>query len=101
MAEMRIEIVDDEACPRCGVAGRPKVGNADGTWAWKCYTPDCTVGYYTPDTGEIEERLSPEEAAASAARIKEQVAKMFAEKGPMVRLDDGSRPGVEQWGWPS
>lgn len=104
MDDFKIVIVPDQACPGCGAhadhedvklryPNRPKVDNH-----WKCYNPECEVGYYSD--GEITElKLSPEEAAESAARIKAEVDAMFAKRGPMVRLDDGSRPGVESWGW--
>lgn len=54
---MRIEIVDDENCPRCNGGAefynRPKVHDG-ANWWWKCYNPACEVGYYCPDTGEVE-----------------------------------------------
>lgn len=64
-----ITIVPNEygTCPRCGAyAGNPdpkldfpnrqKVDSF-----WKCYNPECTVGYWDPETGVIEER-EPDEA---------------------------------------
>jgi hypothetical protein len=57
--ELTITVVPDEACPGCGAfwgnpdtsldyPNRPKVGNADGTWSWRCYNPFCSTDYYTP-----------------------------------------------------
>lgn len=94
-----IMVVDDEGCPRCDTNGSPKVTDDQNRCWWKCLNRDCTVGYWLPETGEIEERPSAEEAKEMDARIKAEVDAMFAKRGPMVRLDDGSRPGVESWGW--
>jgi hypothetical protein len=75
---MRIDIVPQENCPRCGggeeFMNRPKIGHEDGTWSWRCYNPACTLGYWNPDTGETEDKPSPEEQAAIEAR-----ARAFAE----------------------
>jgi hypothetical protein len=102
--DFTIVVVPDQPCPGCGAywgnpdpaldfPNRVKVDDL-----WRCYNPECEVGYYVD--GEIVElKLSPEEAAASAARIKADVDRMFEKNGPMVRLDDGSRPGIESWGW--
>lgn len=60
------KVVDDEACPHCKAfwgnpnkeldfPNRPKVGDEDGVWWWKCYNPVCDVGYYTIE-GDIELR---------------------------------------------
>lgn len=97
--DLRMILVADEYCPRCDGVGDPKVTDDQGRCWWKCLTQDCTVSYWLPETGEIEDRLPPEEQAAMNARIKAEVDEMFAERGPMVRLDDGSRPGIESWGW--
>jgi hypothetical protein len=64
--EITISIVPDEACPKCGAIwghedklldypNRPKVGDENGVWWWRCYNPKCPVSYYDPNTGEIEE----------------------------------------------
>jgi len=48
---IRIRIVDDEPCPYCGRGwpNRPKVGDRDGNWWWKCYSEDCVVAWYLPE----------------------------------------------------
>lgn len=57
MTTIEVTLVDDEACPGCGAGfpNRPKVGMDDGWW-WKCYTADCKVGYYNPETRMLEPR---------------------------------------------
>jgi hypothetical protein len=57
MSDLVIQIVDDEACPHCGAGwpNRPKVADDKGWW-WRCYTEGCDVGYYLPETGEVELR---------------------------------------------
>jgi hypothetical protein len=97
MSELRIEVVDDELCPVCGGPGSPKVGNADGTWSWKCLTPSCRLGFWVPGTDFREWRLDPEAEAEMHDRIKAEVDAMMVGR-KFVRLDDGSVPGVEQWG---
>jgi len=72
-----IEIVDDQPCPECGAMwmtpdcdsgnpldfpNRPKVGDEDGTWWWRCYNPACRVGYYEPFSGQVEYVASKEES---------------------------------------
>lgn len=60
--QVEFEVVDDEygQCPECGAywghededlnyPNREKVDRY-----WKCYNPDCKVGYYHPETGDIE-----------------------------------------------
>ncbi len=53
-----IEVVPESTCPRCGGGdeffNRPKVALEDGIWWWRCYNPACPVGYYEPNTGEVE-----------------------------------------------
>ncbi len=53
-----IEIVPEATCPTCGAGddyhNRPKVGDSDGTWWWRCYNPVCPTAYYDPDTGRTE-----------------------------------------------
>lgn len=71
---VRIEVVDDQPCPHCGQAGRPKVGDEQGRWWWKCSTPECDVGYYLPETGEWEARPTPEELAEMQRRAQEWAA---------------------------
>ncbi len=53
-----IEVVPESTCPTCGGGdeffNRPKVALEDGIWWWRCYNPACPVGYYEPETGEVE-----------------------------------------------
>lgn len=70
---MRIRVVEDQACPRCGGEGSPKVWDTDGTCWWKCLSRECTIGYWVPEDGRIEERPPADEAAAMAARIKAEI----------------------------
>ncbi len=69
-----INVVPQENCPRCGGGdefyNRPKVGQEDGTWSWRCYNPDCDLRYYNPDTGYQEDEPTPEEEAQLSASIK-------------------------------
>jgi hypothetical protein len=69
----KVTIVDDEACPGCTSSwgnanpeldfpNRPKVGDNDGAWWWKCYNPNCKVDYYEPESGRFDLALSPERA---------------------------------------
>jgi hypothetical protein len=52
---IRIRIVDDAPCPYCGLdwPNRPKVGDRNGNWWWKCYGElfgrDCVVEWYLPE----------------------------------------------------
>ncbi len=74
---MNIDIVPQELCPRCGggeeFANRPKIGHEDGSWSWKCYNPDCNLGFWNPTTGEQENVLAPEDRAAHEARVAERL----------------------------
>jgi hypothetical protein len=81
---MKIKIVDDQACPQCNAIfghpdknlnfpNRPKVGDKQNRWWWKCCNPNCNVGYYLPETGEIELKPTPEEHAEMIKRVKEYV----------------------------
>lgn len=90
-----IHVVPDEGCPRCGVNGSPKVTDADGTCWWKCLGAGCTMGYWVPGTDRVEERLSPDEAKASAARITAEVDEMM--RGKTWELDPNSPPGIETY----
>lgn len=85
MSDFEIVIVDDQACPGCGAYW----GNPDPALDfpnrvkvdthWKCYNPECEVGYY--EDGEIIElKPSPEEAAASIARVQAEVNAMMEGK---------------------
>jgi hypothetical protein len=72
-----MHIVDNEECPGCDSLGpnqvnRPKVGDEDGTWWWKCYTPNCTVGYYNPTTQQWEQRT--DNHLLTARQVREQEA---------------------------
>ncbi len=79
---MKIRIVDEQPCPRCGAYW----GHPDKTlnWPnrikvddhWKCYNPECTVGFYDPETGWIEERPTKEEELLIAERVKKQLQGM-------------------------
>ena len=75
-ALMRIKVVEGVNCPGCDSLGpneanRPKVGDEDGTWWWKCYTADCAVGYYNPDKGQYEERTDNHLLTAQQIRERE------------------------------
>jgi len=101
MNEITIHVVPETACPGCGAywghpdeslnfPNRPKVDDH-----WKCYNPACEVAYYLE--GEIVEyELPPEEKAAMHKRIAAEVDEMMKGK-TFVRVDDGTRPGFEQW----
>lgn len=63
---MKIEIVSDEPCPKCGAywghpepeldyPNRPKVQDENEVWWWRCYNPKCSVDYYDPETDAVEE----------------------------------------------
>lgn len=76
---MEINVVPQETCPRCGGGdefyNRPKVGQSDGTWSWRCYNPECDLRYWNPDWPGYEmDELSPEEDAKVRASIKEWLA---------------------------
>ena len=47
---------------------------------WKCYNPNCDVGYYQPETGEWEKRLTAEEEKALNKRCKEWVDNLMKDK---------------------
>ncbi len=53
-----IVIVPESKCPECDAGddfnNRPKVGDSDGLWWWRCYRATCPVMYYLPETGEVE-----------------------------------------------
>jgi ssDNA-binding Zn-finger/Zn-ribbon topoisomerase 1 len=65
MEKISIKVVEIENCPKCGggyeFGNRPKVGDEDGRWWWKCGNPECKVGMYLPETGEWEEELTEKE----------------------------------------
>jgi hypothetical protein len=88
---MQIRVVDQENCPRCGggseFGNRPKVGHDDGTWSWKCYNPDCTIGFYNPETGETEDVPPPEEMERIAREAREWAATLTF--GPAVHHPNG------------
>lgn len=54
-----ITVVPEQNCPACGGGdefhNRPKVEMENGWW-WRCYNPDCKVGYYNPTARLIEPR---------------------------------------------
>ena len=67
MGQVTITIVPDEACPGCGAIwghedkeldfpNRTKVCDEEGHWWWRCYNPKCSVGYYQPETNQVEYR---------------------------------------------
>lgn len=85
-----VHIVSDEQCPHCGALwghddkaldfpNRPKVYDEYGEW-WRCYNPNCDIGYYNPQTGGIELRLTPEQEEAQRARIREQFSNITFEQ---------------------
>ena len=66
-----VTIDDDEPCPVCGAfwghpdpnldfPNRPKIGNDDGTWWWRCYNPKCGWDYRDSKTGGQETMYEPE-----------------------------------------
>lgn len=50
--QIKIVVVAETLCPLCEGGdeffNRPKVGDEDGSWWWRCYNPDCEVDYYNP-----------------------------------------------------
>jgi len=88
---MKFKVVPNENCPRCGggseFGNRPKVGHEDGTWSWRCYNPECSLGYWNPDTGETEDEPSPEEAERMRAEIEEWASKITF--GPAIHHPNG------------
>jgi hypothetical protein len=70
-----IRIVDNEVCPKCraGYPNRPKVGDSQGKWWWKCYNKNCNVSYYLPETGEVELEPSKEKYAEIMRQIDKDV----------------------------
>lgn len=76
---MNVNVVDGNPCPECGAGhpNRPKVGDKNGDWWWKCYNPDCNVGMYLPRTGETEPELTEEEEQ----EIKEEVERRIEKEG--------------------
>ncbi len=86
-------IVDDDNCPGCGGEGSPKVGDEFGNWWWKCFSSYqiCKVGYWLPETGEVEYKLEPEEHAKRMAEIDAKVAaQLDPERGRWVDTDNGN-----------
>jgi|SRR5882757_714064 len=95
---IQIRVVQDRygMCPRCGAywghpdpaldfPNRQKVDSY-----WRCYNPECTCGYYDPETGDIEEQASPEEQAAAAERAHAEVEEMMrGKKWETVDLGNG------------
>jgi hypothetical protein len=78
---MEIRIVNDQACPECGAywghpdpaldfPNRPKVDDD-----WKCYNPECRVGYYR-NGAVVEWKPTPERAAEIEREAQEWVAKI-------------------------
>ena len=78
----RIQIVSDEACPRCGAfwghpdpsldfPNRIKVDND-----WKCYNPNCTCGYYR-NGRVLENKPSPERLQEIRDNAKTEVEAMM------------------------
>lgn len=87
---MRINVVADQACPECGLYGSPKVADERGVWSWRCPAPfgECTVGYYTPGVGKVEDKVDPDspEWKARARELAEQVQRDIAEHGLKVEV---------------
>lgn len=93
---LTLRVVPDEygACPRCGAywghpdkaldfPNRQKVDNA-----WRCYNPNCTCGYYDPDSGQVlEDKLSPEAEAKARADAATYVADMLKGRVWITRGD--------------
>jgi len=88
--DIKIKVVDDEACPACGsrwghedprldYPNRPKVGDKNNDWWWNCCNPNCKVAYYLPRTGEIELEKSPEEYQAMLQRIHKDLEEIEVE----------------------
>jgi hypothetical protein len=84
MNKPTIKIVSDEQCPICGAIwghedksldfpNRPKVGDENGVWWWKCYNPKCEVGYYEPKSGEWEREPTKEEYEKMMRKIDEDM----------------------------
>lgn len=101
--KVTIYIVDDEACPGCNAIwghedesldypNRPKVTDEDGLSWWRCYNPDCNVGYYNPETGRKERKATPEEEAVMAEQIKEMMANIDFDK---IEVKELTRDDVE------
>ena len=104
---MKITIVPDQACPRCGAwwgnpdpaldfPNRIKVDND-----WRCYNPDCTCAYYR-DGKVLEDKLSPEDHAAMVARVHAQVAaqmegRIWITKGNASKLHPEGEPLPAGW----
>jgi hypothetical protein len=96
---MEIRIVAQEYCPRCGGGeefnNRTKLGHEDGSWSWRCYNPACSLRYYNPDTGETEDEPTPEEQAASDARVAEWIGKI--QFGKAKYFVGGVEVSKEEW----
>jgi hypothetical protein len=56
---LKLIIVPDEPCPVCGWVwpNRPKICDEEGWW-WRCYNPQCPVGYYNPEKRLLELKRS-------------------------------------------
>jgi hypothetical protein len=78
----RIQILSDEACPRCGAfwghpdpaldfPNRPKVDNA-----FRCYNPNCSCAYYE-DGQVLENEPTPERLAEIQAEAHAHVEEMM------------------------
>lgn len=91
---LTVKVVPDEACPECGAfwghpdpaldyPNRTKVMDGDGWW-WRCYNPDCRVGYYNPETGGVEHRSSRELEQERADELRVRVQREIAEHGLRV-----------------
>lgn len=79
---IRIRIVADENCPSCHQPGNPKVYDADGTAHWKCLSSydDCKIAYWVPGTRRIEYKDTPDQAAARAKRIHDEITEQLRDR---------------------
>jgi hypothetical protein len=76
---MKLRIVDDQACPKCGAYwGHPKKAldwpnriKVDDDW--RCYNPKCDVAFYQ-DGQILEMELSPEDHKAMCEKVKNDLA---------------------------
>ena len=103
---MKFTVVPNEACPVCGAHpehvdealrffNRPKVGDDDGNWWWRCYNPACEVALYLPETGQWEEAAPKEEYEAMHKQIMDEVE----EHGILVTVyEPGKAPVTERVG---
>ena len=71
---IEITIVAGAPCPGCGGGdefhNRPKVGDSDGTWWWRCYNGICPVRSYNPETGGVERENVGAGYLSTAERIQ-------------------------------